>query len=176
MARLPYPEPSASLELAELYSDIAGLRGSVHNLQRALGNNPAALSAFMAMSRYIRGGSSLPPQLRELAVLVVAHAQNVQYEIFYHVPAARRAGVPDEQLAAFPDWVASDRFSPIERAVMSYANQVARQLDVDDATFERLRAHLSMPEVVDLALTVGWYCLCSAIIVPLRIEPDSNCL
>lgn len=117
----------------------------------------------------------MPSQLRELAVLAVAHPQNVQYEIFYHIPAARRAGVTDEQLAAFPDWSASDHFSPIERAVMSYADLVARQLDVDDATFERLRAHLSMPEIVDLALTVGWYCLCSAIIVPLHIEPGFNC-
>jgi 4-carboxymuconolactone decarboxylase len=175
MARVPYPEPSASPEVAELYTEIAGVRGSVHNLQRSLGNNPAALRAFMGMSRYVRGGSSFPPRLRELVVLAVAHAQNVQYEIFYHVPAARRAGVSDEQLAAFPNWAASDQFSPRERAAMSYADQAARQLDVDDATFETLRAHLSLPEIVDLALTVGWYCLCSAILVPLRIEPGTNC-
>ncbi len=106
MARVPYVElsesPGAS-ELAELFSSLAGLRGSVHNLQRALANQPSALRAFMGMSRYVRDESSLAPRLRELAVLAVSYAHNVPYEIHYHVPAARRAGVSEQQLAVDDD-------------------------------------------------------------------------
>ncbi len=175
MARVPYVEPSeSSSELAELYASIAGLRGSVHNHQRALANQPAALRAFMGMSRYIREEASLPPRLRELAVLATAYALHVPYEIHYHVPAARRAGVSEEQLAAFPDRAAATCWDATERAVLSYADQVARRRDVDDATFQELRAHLSLPEIVDLALTVGFYHLVTAFLLPLRIEPEPH--
>jgi alkylhydroperoxidase family enzyme len=51
---------------------------------------------------------------------------------------------------------------------------VARARDVDDATFEELRAGLPLPQVVDLALTVGWYHLCAAVLGPLRIETEAE--
>jgi alkylhydroperoxidase family enzyme len=175
MARLPYVEDDGrSEELRRIYADVAALRGSVHHLHQILANQPAALRAFMATSRYVRDEAALAPRLRELAVLATAYALNVAYEKFHHVPAARRVGVTEEQLAAFPDWRASDAFDPAERAVLDYADQVARRRDCDDATFAALRRHLSDAEIVDLALTVGWYHLCAAILGPLRIEPEST--
>jgi AhpD family alkylhydroperoxidase len=175
MARVPYvdakPDESPQ-ELVDLYAEIGGLRGAVLNLYRALGNQPPALRAFMAMSRYVRDDAELPANLRELAVLATAYALDAPYEIFHHVPAARRAGVTEEQLAALPDWQGSGAFDATERAVLAYAVQVARMRDVDDATFEELRAHLPLPQVVDLTLTCGWYHLCAAVLGPLRIETE----
>ncbi len=171
MARVPYVEATDDT-LHALYAEIAGLRGRVLNLYRALANQPAALRAFMVMSRHVRDDSTLAPRLRELAILATAYALNVPYEIYHHVPAARRAGVTDEQLAAFPNWSASAAFDPTERAVLAYADQVARRRDVDDATFATLRECLSLAEITDLALTVGWYHLCAAILEPLRIETE----
>lgn len=176
MARVPYVEvsnPDTSLDLVSLFREIADLRGSVHHLQQALANQPAALRAFMGMSRYIRNESPLPAKLRELAVLATAYSLDVEYEKHHHRPAARRAGVTEVQLAAFPNWTSSDAFDPAERAVLGYADQVARTHQVDDFTFEDLRTHLSDAAIVDLALTVGWYHLCAAIIGPLQIEVDA---
>ena len=75
MARVPYVDAIEGVsppDLVALYRDIAGLRGSVLNLNRALGNQPAALRAFMAMSRYIRDDAALPANLRELATRELA--------------------------------------------------------------------------------------------------------
>lgn len=127
----------------------------------------------MGMSRYVRNESSLSPRLRELAVLATAYALDVEYEKHHHRPAARLAGVSEEQIAAFPDWATSDLFSSSERAVLAYADQAARTRRVDDAAFQELRTHLSNSEIVDLALTVGWYHLCAAIVEPLGIKPES---
>ncbi len=176
MARVPYVgtgQPEATDDLAELFREIADLRGSVHHLHRALANQPSALRAFMGMSRYIRNDCTLSPKLRELAVLATAYALDVEYEKVHHRPAARRAGVSERQIAAFPNWEESDAFEPAERAVLRYADQVARTRDADDATFRELRAHLSTADVINLALTVGWYHLCAAILGPLRIEPET---
>ncbi|HEX5416331.1 MAG TPA: carboxymuconolactone decarboxylase family protein [Chloroflexota bacterium] len=168
MARVPYRGEDA--EVAELYREIAGLRGSVLNLYRALANQPEALRAFMGVSRYVRDAASLDPALRELAILATAYALDVPYEKFHHLPAARRAGVAESKLAAFPAWRGSAAFGEAERAVLAYADEVARRRDVAPDTFATLRRFLSNAEIADLALTVGWYHLCAAIVGPLQID------
>jgi len=170
VARLPYRDNDP--EIADLYRDIAGLRGSVHNLHRVLANQPAALRAFMGMSRYVRDDSGLPPGLRELAVLATAFALDVEYEKFHHFPAARRVGVSEEKLRAFPDWFSSNHFSEVERAVLAYADAAARRREVDSKTWGVLHRYLTDGQIADLAVTVGWYHLCAAIIGPLGIETE----
>jgi alkylhydroperoxidase family enzyme len=175
MARLPFVDVNdagAAPDLPQLFVEIADLRGSVHNLHRELAHQPPALRAFMGMSRYIRDDAHLSPRLRELAVLATAYALDVQYEKQHHIPAARRVGVTEAQLAAFPDWASANVFDAQERAVLAYADQVARSRSVDDATFATLQAYLSAGDIVDLAVTVGWYHLCAAILGPLRIETE----
>ena len=172
MAKLAYRDNDP--ELADLYREIATLRGSVTNLHRALANQPAALRAFMGMSRYIRDESSLDPGLRELAILATAFALDVEYEKFHHFPAARRAGVGEEKLAVFPDWATSRHFSEAERAVLADADAVASRREPDAATFVALRRFLSEPEITDLVLIVGWYHLCAAIIGPIGIETEDR--
>ncbi len=179
MPRLPYvdlPPGTTSSDLAALFQEIAGLRGSVLHLHRALANQPSALRAFMGMSRYVRNESPLSPVLRELAVLATAYALDVDYEIFHHRRAARSAGVTDRQLATFPRWAdaGADVFDRTERAVLAYADQLARTRRADDATFAELQSRLSVSEIVDLTITLGWYHLCAVIINGLGIEPEED--
>lgn len=175
MARVPYvdvTDPEATPELARLYDEIGGLRGTVLNLYRALANQPDALRAFMTMSRYVRDDAELPAHLRELAILAVGYALDAPYEQYHHVPAARKAGVTEAQVAAFPDWAAADCWNETERAVLTYADEVARTHTCGDATFQAVAARLPRGQLIDLAVTVGWYHLCAAILGPLRIETE----
>ena len=77
-------------------------------------------------------------------------------------------------IAALPGWQTADVFDPTERAVIAYADAVARSRTADDATFAALRAHLPVALIVDLTVTVGWYHLCAAIIGPLEIEVEAE--
>ncbi|TAM56309.1 carboxymuconolactone decarboxylase family protein [bacterium] len=172
MARVPYVDPERATDerVGQLYREIAQLRGSVLNLYRALANQPEALRSFMVMSRHVRDESSLPGDLRELGILAVAHTLDVPYERMHHEPAARRAGVSEEQIAALPRWRESGAFDPAQRAVLAYAESVARHHAVDAATFDALREHLSREQLVDLAVTIAWYHFCAALIGPLEID------
>lgn len=173
VARVPYVSEVAARDtpgLSELYAEITNLRGGVINLYQALANQPAALRAFMGMSRYIREESSFDPALRELAILATGYALDVPYEIHHHLPIARRVGVPHAKLAAFPGWQESSEFTSVERAVLTYAHAVARRGTVDDATFGALRQHFGDAEIVELAVTVAWYHFVAAILGPLGIE------
>ena len=177
VARVPYISEAAAKDvpgLSELYSAITNLRGGVHNLYQALANQPPALRAFMGMSRYIRDDSSLDPALRELASLATGYALDVPYEKYHHVPAARRAGVSEAKLAAFPRWQESRDFSPVERAVLAYADGVARTRSADDETFRSLELYFTEGQIVELAMTVAWYHFVAAILGPLGIEMEDR--
>lgn len=181
MARIPYvdPPPDGADDpngLRGLYAQIEATRGSVLNLYRALANQPAALRAYFALSRYVRDDSSLDPRLRELAIVGTAYALDVEYERFHHIPAARRAGVREDQLAAFPDWRAAsaDTFDADERAVLAYSDEVARSRTVSSTTLDALARRLPRGALLDLVLTVAFYHLCAALVLPLGIEPEER--
>lgn len=172
MSRLPYIqiEDAESGDLASLNREIVRLRGRILSLHRVLANNPLALRAFLAMSRYVRDESTLPDALRELAILTVAHALSDKYELHQHSPIARGLGITEVQLKELPDWHESIHFSEVQRAVIAFASEATVERRVGDAAFAKVTAHLPRPQVVDLAVVVGWYQLCHVLIDALAVE------
>lgn len=167
MPRLTLVDPDAaeSPALRELFLEIAGLRGRVLNLHRAVAIQPAALSAFMAMSRYVRDESALSPQLREFLTLAVGFALGSDYEIGHHLPIARRVGVEAAKLDALAGGAKdSAAYTPAERALVVAVHEVVDEHQLTDNCYAELRRHFSEPELVDVALTVGWYLLCGTVI------------
>jgi 4-carboxymuconolactone decarboxylase len=159
--------------MEHLYSQIRGMGREVNHLYQVLANQPAALEAFLGMSRYIRDDSSLTPALREIAILATAEALHQPYEIAHHRPAALQAGVTPEKIDTI---VAGEThgLAPVERAVVTYSLQVAQERDVDDAAFAELKSFFSDSEITDLVLTVAWYHLCAAVLGPLRVELEAD--
>jgi 4-carboxymuconolactone decarboxylase len=176
MARLPYVRPAGSPDhqrVERIYTEIRGMGREVLHLYQALANQPAALEAFLGMSRYIRDDSSLSPSVREATILATAQALGQTYEVAHHRQAALRAGLAQEKIDAILAGTTGG-LEPVERAVIAYASEVARERSVDDTTFEVLKAFFSDAEIVDLVLTVGWYHLCAAVLGPLRVELEVN--
>jgi len=191
MARLPYvedptprrgcrPAPAgwaaaapAEADVAAAFDELRRLGRPPLNLYRILANQPSALRAFLGMLRYIRDDSTLPAPLRELTILATAHALGVRYEQVHHMDIARRAGVPDAKLAAFPAWQGSAAFDAAERAAMTYAHEIATTRRASDGAFEALRAHFSPAQIVELTLTVGWYHLVGCVLVPLEVDVEA---
>ena len=160
-------------DAAAAYAEVRALGRPLLNLYRILANQPAALRAFLGMSRYIRDENALPAPLRELTILATAHALGVRYEQVHHLAAARRAGVSEAKLAAFPAWQASAAFDAAERAAMTYAHEIAMSRRVAGATFEALRAQFDPAQIIDLTLVVGWYHLCGVVLVPLEVDVEA---
>ena len=179
MARVPYVDPPAPGApdpdgLRDLYAEIGATRGSVLDLHRALAGAPGALRAHFRLSRYVRDESSLDPRLRELAIVATGYVLGVPYELAHHVPAARRAGVTEEQLAAVPGWRTAPEgvFDVAEHAVLAYADEVARTRSASPGTLATLQGLLPPAQLIDLVLTVALYHLVAAVVLPLGIEPE----
>lgn len=169
MALLPYVDPGQNPDVDGVFEAIIKLRGRLLNVHRLVANQPSALKAFMAMSEYVRDHSSLPADLRELAILTTAVALDVQYEWVSHAPLARQAGVSDDQLHVLRSGGERSAFSLAQQAVIRYAREVSRMQVLSDAALSELTAVLTTGQIIDLALTVGWYHLCATILVPMRV-------
>jgi len=172
LAAIPYPDPESVAGLAEVYQRIAGIGRPVLNLYRIMGHSPEGLQAYIGLSHFVRDNSSLPPPLRELAILQTGISLGCDYEAAHHTLAARTAGVPEPKIEAVLDGRRDD-FEPIELAVLDYARQVAESRSVSDTTLTELRQHLTLRQISDLAITVGMYHMCAAILLPLRVEVDA---
>jgi 4-carboxymuconolactone decarboxylase len=160
-------------ETAAAFAEVRALGRPLLNLYRIMANQPRALRAFLGMSRYIRDENPLPVRLRELVILATAYALGVRYEQAHHLESARRAGIPEAQLAAFPAWQSSGAFSPAERAAMTYAHEMATSRRASAATFESLRAHFGPAQIVDLTLTAGWYHLVGVVLAGLEVDLEA---
>ena len=149
-ARVPYVADDP------VFARIEAMGRPVLNLYRVLANQPPALETFLSMSRYVRGGSSLDPALREAVILATAQELGSAYEVAHH-----SHGVSFDEL--------DDR----GRCAVDYARSAARTRTCDDALFERLKDHFSTQEIVDLVVTVAWYHLCAVILGTLEVELET---
>lgn len=69
----------------------------------------------------------------------------------------RSCGVTQEELEALSAHEHSAVFDARDRAVLDYAIAMsATPVEVDDALFDRLRRHLSDPQIVELTAAIAW--------------------
>ena len=64
----------------------------------------------------------LDPQLRELGQTRVGFTCASQFVFSQHCKSCRTAGMAEEKIAAIPHWQVAECFSPLERAVLAYAD------------------------------------------------------
>ena len=115
----------------------------------------------------------LDPKLRELGQTRAGFLRESQFVFSQHCKASRDVGLAEEKIQAIPSWSASDLFTPTERAVLAYVDELVLQNGrVQDASFERLRAHLSEEEILELTYITALYEMHAIMSRALRLEYD----
>ena len=116
---------------------------------------------------------TLDPILRELAIARAGWARGSRFVFSQHCKLARREGCPEEKLKAIPGWASSEVYSPLERAVLSYADDlVLGGGRTSDACFEALRKGLDDLQIFELTFMVLTYDMSSTMCKALRLEYD----
>jgi alkylhydroperoxidase family enzyme len=117
----------------------------------------------------------LDPVLRELGQTRAGWLRGSQFVFSQHCKSLRSLKVSEERIAAVPSWGASDLFSPVERAVLSYTDGlVAGGGRVDDGTFAALREHLSDEQILELTYITCLYEMHATMSKALRLEFDDR--
>lgn len=69
----------------------------------------------------------------------------------------REAGITEEQLRELPAYGQSDAFSPVEKLVIEYAEEMTKTpVEVPDALFAALREHFDEAQLVELTAAIAW--------------------
>ncbi len=115
----------------------------------------------------------LDPKLRELGQMRAGFVCESQFVFSQHCKAARDVGLAEEKIAAVPAWATATVFSPVERAVLAYTDELVLQLGrVQDATFAALKAQLSDEEILELTYVTGLYFMHAVMTRALKLEYD----
>jgi len=115
----------------------------------------------------------LDPKLRELGQTRAGFLRESQFVFSQHCKASRDVGLSEAQIEAIPSWSGSDVFSPTERAVLAYVDELVLQNGrVQDATFARLHAQLSDEEILELTYITALYEMHAIMTRALRLEYD----
>jgi len=139
------------------------------NALATLVRHPKLTRAFLRFNGYLLYGSTLPPRLRELAILRVAHRRGCQYEWVHHVELAKRAGLTDDEITAVRSGEPVDEF---DRAVLDAVDELEEKSQLSDATWAALSQSLDERQRMDLVFTVGCYGLLAMAFNTFGVEPE----
>jgi len=168
MARLPYLEPE---QVAPEYRDMLKRNTNLHKL---LVNSPDMARAFNGVGSFIRFKSKLDPRLRELAILQVGWLEKSEYEFTHHVRIGKEFGVTDQDIQALIAETEDrpSQLEPLVKAVLRGAREMVRELAMSEATFAEIKRELSDAEMVDLVLTIAFYCAVVRVLATMKIDNE----
>lgn len=180
--RVPYaPSEPPSEEARPIYERIAERRKPrpLIPLDLALLHNPAVADGWNSFIGAIRTKTSLPANLKELAISRIAVLNHAVHEWDVHAALALKAGVSKQVLQTIFDLPVTRHgeveregllgFSKEEYAVMVYTDQMTVGVQVENSVAEMVKAVLEDTMVVELTATVAAYNAVSRFLVALDV-------
>jgi alkylhydroperoxidase family enzyme len=169
MARLPYAQHDRPDRQA-LVDRIVKERGSVLHLYAMLLHSAPVAEGWLNYLTAIRQKSDLAGDIREMAIMRIAHVNGAPYEAEQHAPIALKEGMTQAQLDALRDWRPATVFSDKQRAVLAYTDAMTRDSHVPDDVFQAMQAHFDDQGVVELTATIAAYNMVSRFLEALQIH------
>lgn len=136
---------------------LAGPRPGLGGPFNVLLRSPEMGNMAQELGAYARFNSVLPPNLRELAIIMTARFWVSEFEWYAHKRAALGAGVAQEVVDAIIAGTRPTETTPEESVVWEFTDELLRTRRVSDPTFRAARELLGERGVVDLVGTVGYY-------------------
>jgi len=139
-------------------------------------NSPDVLEhAVRGFGLYASPDRKVDPALRELGQTRAGWLVGSQFVFSQHCKSCRALGYSEEKIEALKAWVVSDRFSPLERALLAYTDALVLGFGrVDDALFDALKEHLGDEAILEFTYITMMYTMHAVISRALRLEYDDR--
>jgi len=146
-------------ELAETFRHFEEILGFVPNSLLTLQRRPGIVRAFGELTAAVMDPhGSVDPAFKRLLAHFASRAAGCQYCEAHSLVAAGISGLPAEKLEALWEYQRSEHYSEAERAALDFALAAgAVPNEVDDALMQRLKAHWSDAQIVELLAAVCLY-------------------
>lgn len=168
------PPSEAEGPVREMYQQAQSRSGYVPNWAQAFSLRPGVRDGWVALLSSIQ--SNLPVRSYELATLAAARALRSSYCALAHGSVLADKVFDAATVVGIATDAAESPLEPGERALMAFAEKVARSADqITSADIEVLRSHgYRDEEIFDLAAAAAARCFFSKLLDALGIEPDSS--
>ena len=127
------------------------------NVLTTLLRNPALAGAYFPFAHYLQQGSRLDGRSRELLILRTGWLRRSEYEWAQHVQIGQRAGLSEDEIRRVAQGPDAPGWTRGESLLLSAADQLVQQAQIDDATWEALSETLDREQMMELVFTVGGY-------------------
>ncbi len=158
-ARFPAltPEQMTPAQKAMHDSIVSGPRGRVQGPFNAWMRSPEVGERLQQVGAAVRFKSSLPRDLNEFAILIVAREWTAQYEWHAHHILAMEAGLPAQVAADLAKGRKPRRMTADQAMVWEFCHQLHRNHQVSDAAFNAIKTRFGDQGVIDLIAVSGYY-------------------
>jgi AhpD family alkylhydroperoxidase len=130
--------------------------GQVPDNAYVLWHNRKVLKSVFAFERSVKKWDALDPHLRSFAEMASAATIGCSWCLDFGYFLAHAAGLDEAKVREVPRWRESEVFTPVERAVMAYAEAMSvTPPAVTDEMVADLVAELGAPAVVELTQIVA---------------------
>jgi 4-carboxymuconolactone decarboxylase len=149
-------------------------RRTPENASNILGtfvNHPDLTKEFLKFNVHLLFNSTLPPRLRELAILRVAHRTDSKYEWVQHVKMGLREGLTDDDIAGVQRGEAADAF---DRTVLAAVDELLATYELSDATWSALGERFDKRQRMDFVFTIGCYVTVSMALKTFGVELEQE--
>ena len=137
--------------------------------------SPVFGQAVQRLGEVVRFENSIPPPLRELAILVVAAKWQARYEWWAHEKIARKEGLDPNVISGLKAGILPDFTHPSEAVVYNFARELIDQRRVSDQYYTKAIELLGEAGGVELVILLGFYTLVSMSINVFEVSvPDSE--
>jgi len=158
---------------------LGGQRGNMQGPYNVLLRSPELGQLAQAFGAHTRFNSSLPLQLNELAILLIARDWTAQFVWWAHRRIAEDAGLPVALVQAIANQTTIPKNLPDDViAVFEFCKELIKTRKVSDSAFTHVVKHFGERGVVDLMATMSYYTLvCMSLNVddyplPDGVEPE----
>ena len=141
------------------------------NILSTFVHHPALLKEFLKFNVHLLFRSTLPPRLRELAILRVAHRTDSEYEWGQHVKMGLREGLTEDEIAGVQRGEAADKF---DRTVLAGVDELMDSYELSDTTWAALGERFDERQRMDFVFTVGCYITVAMALKTFGVELDQE--
>jgi 4-carboxymuconolactone decarboxylase len=172
MTRLPMIDENkmTDAQRAAIKTVTAGKRAGVRGPFPALLRSPELCARAAHLGELMRFGTSLPPRLSEMAILITAYYWRAQYEWFAHAPMAKQGGLSDDIIEAIRTGKKPAVMKPDEAVLHDFCTELYNTKRVSDATYAKAVQTFGENGTVEILGISGYYVLVSMVLNTAKVE------
>ncbi|MGL4305622.1 MAG: carboxymuconolactone decarboxylase family protein [Mycobacteriaceae bacterium] len=170
-------QPGLLRELGMLNWGIARIAARLANVEKTqlfltLGKQKNLFRWWLLYSAAMMPLGRISRKETELVILRVAHLRDCQYELDHHTHLASRAKISAATRAQIFIGPHSPEWDERQRSLLLVVDELIANKDIANSTWEKIRQHLTEPEIIELCFLITQYDGLATTIRALRIQRD----